>query len=233
MRRSRTALLLLWILVASAGAVDAQTVEEVLTLAPAWRETVGPQPVFKIGVQGTDLDKISLRLVLSQDDFDTETYVFNQVEEPNGWAYIALKGEFGAVFIPPKPLKNGRYQWRADAWNGLHWVEGDDYSEVDIDSVPPAYVEGLVMDVEPGGAGIVLQWDQVTTDQNGHPEWVAKYHIYRYVRRNFFFAIRPFEIAVTDETRFVDRDEIALVTPLVFYKINAEDQAGNEPDRQY
>jgi len=87
--------------------------------------------------------------------------------------------------------------------------------------------------VEPGGTGIVLEWDPVTTDQNGRPEYVEKYHIYRYIRRSFFFVVRPFEIAVTDDTSFVDRAEIALVTPLVFYKINAEDQAGNEPDRRY
>ena len=233
MPRSRTAMLLLGGLVASAQAAGAQTVEDVLPLEPAWRATVGPRPVFKIGVEGTDLDKIHLRLVMSRDDFHTEMYVFSQMEEPNGWAQTSLAGEFGAIFTPPKPLENGRYQWRADAWNGLNWVEGDEYSEVDIDSVPPAGVEGLVMHLEPEGAGIVLEWDQVTIDENGHPEWVEKYHIYRYIRRSFFFAIRPFEIAVTDETRFVDRDEVALVTPLVFYKINAEDQAGNESDQTY
>ena len=45
--------------------------------------------------------------------------------------------------------------------------------------------------------------------------------------------IRPFQIGVTDKTTFVDRDEIALKTPLVFYKVNAEDEAGNEPDRRF
>ena len=215
------------------GAVLGQTVEEVRPISPEWREQVGPRPIFKISVDGTDLIKIKFRLILSQDDFDTELYVFDQIEEPGGWMYNALMGETGAEFTPPKPLADGRYQWRADAWNGVDWVEGEETSEVDIDSTPPAYVEGLEMSVEPGGAGIVLSWDPVTTDQNGRPEYVNKYRVYRYVRRSFFFVIRPFQIGVTNDTEFVDRDEIALVTPLVFYKINAEDEAGNEADRRF
>ncbi len=233
MARSRSTLIPFLIIVASLGVVCGQTVDEVRPLEPEWRATVGPRPRFKIGVEGTDLVKMRFRLVLSQDEFDTELYVFDQSEEPNGWAFTAVMGESGAIFTPPKPLQDGRYQWRADAWNGVEWVEGDEYSEVDVDSVPPAYVEGLAMAVEPGGTGIVLEWDSVTTDQDGRPEYVEKYHIYRYIRRSFFFVIRPFEIAVTDGNSFVDRDEIALVTPLVFYKVNAEDQAGNEPDRRY
>jgi hypothetical protein len=233
MPRFRNILLPLAILAISLGGAYAQTVEEVRPLEPKWRATVGPRPEFKIGVQGTDLIKMRFRLVLSQDDFDTELYVFDQIEEPNGWVFNALMGEAGALFTPPKPLADGRYQWRADAWNGVDWVEGEDYLEVDIDSTPPAYVDGLEMDVEPGGTGIVLNWSPVTIDQNGRPEYVAKYHIYRYIRRSFFFVIRPFEIAVTEDTSFVDRSEIALTTPLVFYKVNAEDEAVNEPDRRF
>ena len=41
------------------------------------------------------------------------------------------------------------------------------------------------------------------------------------------------DVDLSDETGYVDRAEISLVTPLVFYKVNAEDQAGNEPDRRY
>ena len=233
MPRSRSILVPFLVLVASIAVAYGQTVGEVRPLEPEWRVTVGPRPMFKIGVTGTDLVKMRFRIVLSTDDFDTEKYVFDQIEEPNGWAFTALMGESGAMFTPAKPLEDGRYQWRADAWNGVEWVEGDEYSEVDVDSVPPAYVEGMDMDVEPGGTGIVLEWDPVTTDQDGRPEYVSKYHIYRYIRRSFFFVIRPFEIAVTEDTSFVDRDEIALVTPLVFYKVTAEDQAGNEPDRRY
>ncbi|MBD3866694.1 MAG: hypothetical protein IFK94_01090 [Acidobacteria bacterium] len=233
MPRSRHILIFLLALAGSFCTASAQTVDEVRPLEPEWRETVGPRPVFKIEVEGTDLVKMRFRLVLSQDDFDTEMYVFNQIEEPNGWSFTALMGEYGAMFKPPKPLEDGRYQWRADAWNGVDWVEGEDYSEVDVDSIPPAYVDRLEMDVEQGGTGIVLAWNPVTIDQDGRPEYVEKYHVYRYIRRSFFFVIRPFEIAVTDETKFVDRAEIALVTPLVFYKVTAEDVAGNEPDRRY
>jgi hypothetical protein len=215
------------------GTFVAQTIDDIELVEPEWRMQSGPRPVFRIDLEGTDLTGVKLRLIMSQDNFRTESYVFDQMKEPNGWAHTSLDEDFGVLFVPRRPLQDGRYQWRVDAWNGIEWIEGKDYSELDIDSVPPADVEGLSIRMETDGSGIVLEWDPVTTDRNGRPEWVERYHIYRYVRRNFFFVIRPFEIGVTDETRFVDRDQVVLNTPLVFYKITAEDRAGNEPGRSY
>ena len=97
---------------------------------------------------------------------------------------------------------------------------------------PPADVEGVEMTIDESGA-IHLAWDPVTTDREGRPEYVSRYHVYRYYNRSFFFVIRPFEIGVTERTEFVDASDRALNTPLVFYKITAEDEAGNEPDRRY
>jgi len=217
---------------AVAGA-SAQIVDDVFPLEPEDGATVGPRPVFRIGAEGRDLVKMKFRIVMSRDGFETEDYVFDWMEDKAGWVYTALGDEFGALHRVQKPLADGEYEWRADAWNGVDWVVGERTAWVTVDSIPPADVQRLDMKVEDGGSGIRLDWDPVTTDQEGAPEYVSKYHVYRYTRKTFFFVIRPFEIAVTEFPRYVDRDAVALDTPLVFYKVTAEDAAGNEPDRRY
>jgi hypothetical protein len=214
-------------------AAHAQVVDDVYPLEPESDQVVGPKPIFRVGVDGRDLMKMKFRIVLSQDDFDTTSYVFDWTEDAAGWVYTALGDEYGALYRVQKPLGDGEYQWRVDAWSGLDWVEGERTSWVTVDSIPPADVDGLEMEVDRDGAGIKLSWDPVTTDQDGAPEYVTKYHVYRYTRKSFFFVIRPFEIAETEFPRYVDRDPLALDTELVFYKITAEDAAGNEPERRY
>ena len=234
--RRRTASLLAVACALFAGtvvAVDAQVIDDVFPLEPEGGVTVGPRPVFRVGVDGRDLIKMKFRIVLTRDDFDTEAYVFDWTEDDAGWIYTGLAGEFGAMYRTRVPLEDGEYQWRADGWNGMEWVEGDATSWLTVDSIPPANVEGLEMSVEADGSAIRMQWEPVTIDQQGAPEYVEKYHVYRYTRKSFFFVIRPFEIAVVDFPRFVDRDPVALDTTLVFYKITAEDTAGNEPERRY
>ena len=214
-------------------AARAQTAADVFPLAPEDGLTVGVRPTFRIGASGTDLPKLKFRIVLSRDEFDTEAYVFDQLEDPDGWVYAALGGEFGAMYRVKKPLEDGEYEWRAEVWNGIEWLRGDTVYRLTVDGVPPADVEGLRMEVDHDRGGVVLDWDAVTTDRNGRPEYVRLYHVYRYKRRSFFFVIRPFEIATTEDTHYVDRDPEALDTSLVFYKITAEDEAGNEPERRF
>lgn len=223
------------VLLLAGGVAEAQVVDAVFPLEPDNGVTVGPRPIFRVGADGRDLVKMKFRIVLSQDDFDTEAYVFDWTEDAAGWVYTALGEEFGAMYRAQNPLADGEYEWRADAWNGVDWVVGEDTFWVTVDSIPPADVEGLDMSVvdDEDGLGIKLVWDPVSTDQEGAPEYVSRYHVYRYTRKTFFFVIRPFEIAVTDFPRYVDRDPVALDTPLVFYKITAEDAAGNEPERRY
>ena len=219
-------------LATSAGA-PAQVVDDVFPLEPESGVKVGPRPVFRVAVVGRDLIKMKFRIVLTQDEFDTEAYVFDWTADESGWVYTGLGDEFGALYRTRVPIADGEYQWRVDAWNGIDWVVGEATSWVVVDSIPPADVEGLEMLVEGGGSAIRMQWEPVTTDQEGAPEYVERYHVYRYTRKSFFFVIRPFEIAVVDFPRYVDRDPVALDSRLVFYKITAEDGAGNEPERRY
>jgi len=221
------------VLALSIGAASAQVVEDVFCMEPEDGARVGVKPRFRIGLRGADVMKVRYRIELSRDDFDTIAYTIDQVADPGGWAFIDPGFDVpGAMFLSSKPLEDGEYEWRPSAWNGTDWVEGKIAYRMSIDGVPPALVDGVEMDKAEDG-GLVLEWDPVTLDRDGRPEYVPKYHVYRYRHRSFFFVIVPFRIATVDTTRFEDRDPVALETPLIFYKITAEDESGNEPERRY
>ncbi len=211
----------------------AQTVDRVFPLDPPSGATVGTRPYLKVGFEGTDLAKTRFRIELSQDSFDTIEHTFDQLADGNGWAYTALGGESGALYMVRKPLEDGEYQWRVAAWNGVDWVPGKDDAWFRVDGVPPADVTGIDMRIDDDAKSVHLAWDPVTVDRNGRPETVVRYHIYRYAKKSMFFVIRPFRLATVESTEFEDKDRLALESPILFYKITAEDAAGNEPERRY
>ena len=217
------------------GTTSAQTVDDVFPYEPRDRARVGPRPTLRVGVEGLDVRQMFFRIELSRDDFDTIAYTFDQKKNKERWSFMIMgfEGPQGARFLVRDPLEDGKYQWRVSAWNGIEWVDGKSTHRLTVDAVPPADVHGLSMTVDRLEKGVALSWKPVAIDRNGGPEYVAKYHVYRYTLRSFFFVIRPFRIATVDDTRFVDRDPKALAAPLLFYKITAEDDAGNEPDRRY
>jgi hypothetical protein len=217
------------------GTISAQTVDDVFPYEPIDGARVGPKPILRVGVEGLEVLQMYFRIELSRDDFDTIAYTFDQKKDPARWGYMirGFEGPQGGRFLVREPLEDGVYDWRVAAWNGFEWVDGKTSHRLIVDAVPPADVDGLAMTVDPVEKSVSLSWEPVTTDRNGAPEYVAKYHVYRYTLRSFFFVIRPFQIATVDETRFVDRDPKALAAPLLFYKITAEDDAGNEPERRY
>jgi len=211
----------------------AQTVDDVYPLEPADGAIVGPKPFLKIGVEGSDLPKMRFRIELSRDDFDTIAYTFDQQEERNGWAFTALGSESGAMYRVSRPLSNGKYDWRAAAWNGVDWVPGDTVFRLYVDSVPPADVDGLEIRWDPDSGSVHLEWDPVVTDRDGRPETVAKYNVYRYERRSIFFVSRIWWVGETEVPEFDDRSLKGRMAPLLFYKVSAQDAAGNEFDRRY
>jgi hypothetical protein len=217
------------------GTTSAQTVDDVFPYEPRDRARVGPRPVLRVGVEGLDVRQMFFRIELSRDDFDTIAYTFDQKKNKDWWSFVIMgfEGPQGAKFLVRDPLEDGNYRWRVSAWNGIEWVDGKSTQRLTVDAVPPADVHGLSMTVDHLQKGVALSWKPVTLDRNGSAEYVAKYHVYRYTRRSFFFVIRPFRIATVEDTRFVDLDPGALAVPLLFYKITAEDDAGNEPDRRY
>ena len=211
---------------------QAQMIEEVFPEEPGDGSTVGPRPIIRIGVDGDDIHMMRFKIVMSQDDFDTESHVFDQTKDQAGWSFAVLGDEAGALLRVPKPLNEGVHDWKVYAWNGVDWVEGDNVYRMTVDSIRPEDVETLMADRSENG-GVELSWDPVTLDLNGRPEYISRYHVYRYSRRSFFFSIRAFEISVTDETYYVDDSQIGRSADMLFYKITAEDQAGNHDFKRW
>ena len=225
--------LLAWFVVALAVASisSAQSVSSVVPLEPQDGGVAGPRPIFRIGVEGSEITKMKFRVVVSDDGFETSAYTFDQTEDAAGWALAVLDGENGALYRAAKPLAEGLYAWRADAWNGVDWVRGERTFRIRIDATPPADVAGVRMTRVRDG--LRFDWDPVVLDREGRSEEVVAYRVYRYARRSFFFVIRAFEVAVTTDTTWTETDPAALSAPMLFYKVTAQDAAGNEPDRRY
>jgi hypothetical protein len=231
---SRRGFLALAIIVtAAAFPAHGQVVDRVFPVDPPNGGSAGMRPILKIGVKGSELGKMKFRIVLSQDDFETAAYTFDQQKEAAGWAYTALGGESGAIYRVKEALKPGKYAWKVWAWNGVEWVPGKDVFVFTVDNVPPAEVEGIRMSFDRDRGAIVLDWSPVVQDRDGRPERVAKYNVYRYERKNTFFVIRPYWIGETESTHFEDKDKKVPNSPILFYRITAVDEAGNEQDRRY
>jgi hypothetical protein len=214
------------------GVVRSQVIHDVFCIEPADRARVGPKPRFRMGIRGAELEKVHYRIELSRDDFETIEHTFDQLVNRSGWGVIDPRFENpGAVYLTSKPLEDGTYDWRPWAHNGIDWVEGKIACRIEIDSIAPETVE-VQMYVSPEG-NIVLDWDLVTLDLDGRPEYVTKYHVYRYKMRTMFFVVRPFHYAEVDQPPFEDDNPDSLATRLLFYKVTAEDEAGNETERRY
>lgn len=211
----------------------AQTVDKVWPGPPSSGEIVGTKPLLRVYVKGTEVHKMKFRIELSRDDFDSVDRTFDQSESPEGWAFLMYGDEWGGIYRVKEPLPGGRWYWRTAAWNGVDWVPGKDEGSFVVDDVPPADVEGIDMRVDRAAGVVHLRWNPVSVDRDGRLETVARYRIYRYEKRSFFFSIRAFEVGTTESTTFDDTDPAALRTPLLFYKVVAEDAAGNEEGRRY
>ena len=83
----------------------------------------------------------------------------------------------------------------------------------------------LEVKLDPSGTSVRLAWQPVTQDVNGRSEYVARYQVYRYNSRGIFPRVRPYLIGVTETPEFVD--DAPLAHPGLYYRVLAEDEAGN------
>ena len=188
--------------------------------------------MFQIGYEASDdrrPRKLRFRLTLEPVGEHGEGYVFDQRQTRSGW----FAGDEGQVlYRSRKPLRNGTYRWRAWYWNGTDWVGGTPARELRVDAVPPAEVGALRMTFDAQGGEVRLEWEPVVLDREGAPEFVTRYHVYRFEKRRFPGGVKTLEIGETFEPRFVDRDAPASESRILYYKVTAEDQAGNESERE-
>ena len=134
------------------------------------------------------------------------------------------------IYRPRRPLPDGLYRWDVAVWNGVEWSGDGKKFELRVDSIPPASVEGLRAESRQKGRELLLEWDPVTLDREGGPEFVRSYHVYRFERRGRFRRVRSNEIAVVEQPRFVDSQSDVGDAMILFYRVTAEDAAGNEGD---
>ncbi len=97
--------------------------------------------------------------------------------------------------------------------------------------MPPAAVENLKVHYDSDRGVVHLDWDPVATDCDGGAEYVARYHVYRYPRADRTPPVEPFEVAVSDQPRVTLPVDAAEDARLWFYRVTAEDMAGNEAGR--
>ena len=217
--------LLVW---ATLPALAEPSVDRVFPVSPADGAVVGPRTVFELGYEALgELQPRKLRFRISLDPVRSgaASYVFDQRQRQSGW----LIGEPDRVlYRPRKPLQDGLYRWEVAAWNGVEWLAGKDVFEVRVDSIPPAAVEGLRVLLEREGRRLVLDWKPVTLDRNGSPEFVVRYHVYRFERRGGFRGVRSQEIGVVEQPRFLDIEPETEPSKILYYRVTAEDAAGNE-----
>jgi hypothetical protein len=203
-------------------------VDRLWPVAPADGAVTDPRPLFEIGYEtmGEPHPRdLRFRIRLERKGRAGTTYVFDQRQRPTGW----LVGEPGRVLYHPRTLlDDGEYRWEVAAWNGVAWTTAPRRHAIRIDSVPPADVEDLcvLLDDEAGGAR--LEWKPVTLDAHGRPEFVAAYHVYRYERSGPFRRVRPHEIAVVTQPRYIDTTPRPAGDPILYYQVTARDEAGNE-----
>lgn len=193
---------------------------------------VGPRPVFQLGYESLeDPNPRKLRFRIRLDPVrsasGSEELVFDQRKRRSGW----LMGHPGhMIYRPHRPLPDGEYRWDVSFWNGVEWRQGGTKFEIRVDSIPPANVEGLRIEPRREGQELLLVWDPVTLDQAGGPEFVSRYYVYRFERRGLFRRVRSNQVAVVEQPRYVDQQPQAEGTRILYYRITAEDAAGNEGD---
>jgi hypothetical protein len=195
---------------------------------PADGAVTGPRPLFEIEYEtmGDPHPRdLRFRIRVEARERTGTTYVFDQRQHATGW----LVGEPGRILYHPRaPLADGEYRWEVAAWNGVAWTTAARRHAIRIDSVPPADVEDLRVRFDPEAGSARLEWKPVTLDVNGRPEFVESYQVYRYESGGPFRRVRPHQLAVVTQTRFVDTTPRPSADPILYYQVTARDEAGNE-----
>ena len=209
----------------------AQQRQEVHPQRPADDAVVQARPLFQLTYTGLDdaaLREARFRIIVRPGADDGETYTFDQRRARSGWA----PGEPGTILYRPRhPLSDGRYEWEVALWDGTGWRISDRRFRVRVDSVPPAPVENLTVHRDRERGLVELEWDPVALDVEGRAEYVARYHVYRYPRADRTPTLEPYEVAETEQTRVTLPLESPEDEKIWFYRVTAEDLAGNEAGR--
>lgn len=208
-----------------------QEPRRVFPVEPSHRAVVGARPIFHVGYEGLDdatLREQRFRIELRASSRGIESLDFNQKRQASGWT----RGEPGLMLYRPQlPIPDGSYAWSVALWDGVSWIQGRESFEIRVDSVPPAPVEGLRVRYDRERSAVELRWEPVVQDVDGGAEFVARYHVYRYPQPDRTPPVRPYEVLRTDQTSAVLEPDGPDDEKSWYYRVTAEDLAGNEAGR--
>jgi len=119
-------------------------------VAPDDGARVGNPPTFRFTVldlshelDGREYDRLSCKIELSRDNFETISKTFDQNISMEGWSELEYLSGNEAQFTPPEPLLPGRYQWRAYVYDVRLWSKP---SEIYTFAVPPDGDGGILVE---------------------------------------------------------------------------------------
>ncbi|MBP7149775.1 MAG: hypothetical protein KBD01_19795, partial [Acidobacteria bacterium] len=128
-------------------------------------------------------------------------------------------------------LQDGTYFWRASkSIGGGEWSSLGDPQEFVIDTVPPATVDSIRMDMRSDGT-LRISWDPVWSDQGQNSEHVAGYRVYRYDKILKRYPLMTRYLVGETQESDVTLDVAENDPKLVFYRVQAVDSVGNEEGR--
>ncbi|UCF66511.1 MAG: hypothetical protein JSV80_12020 [Acidobacteriota bacterium] len=215
--------------------------------APRDGQVVGSSVHFYIEAKGDpELEEFYRIEIATDKEFEPDqiVVVFDMRKLRTGWSI----GSLGSVrdvperYIPQdfegihyragERLRSGSYYWRAlKAVGSGDWTRIGGIEKFVIDTAPPAAVDSLRMKRNEDGE-IEFDWRPVPFDVNGEYETVAGYRIYRYTRRlKRYPPATKFLVAETDLTSFRLPFAAESSGDIVYYRVQAVDEVGNEIGR--
>jgi hypothetical protein len=215
-------------------------------VAPADGENVFSMLEFYIEADGSPEPEEFYKIEVSPDpDFDEIIASFDSRENKRGWVFGDMMGleDVPEELIPQNyqgvhlrtrlELSDGEYFWRAfKAIGGGSWEPLGRELSFYVDTTPPASVRRIEVRVTPRGE-LAFNWEPVIFDLEQNQELVAGYRIYRYTSlKKRYPVLTRYLIAETDATEHVVPDAIDDGNRIVFYKVQAVDETGNEEGRR-
>jgi hypothetical protein len=220
--------------------------EDETPVAPADGSNVYSFIEFYIEADGSPQKEEFYKIEVSQDyDFETIVASFDSRESKSGWVFGDLMGledvpeelmpqNYQGIHLKTRvELPDGEYFWRAfKARGGGSWERIGGELAFYVDTTPPASVSEVEMWITERGE-LAFDWEPVISDLEGNQEVIGGYRIYRYTStKKRYPTLTRYLIAETDATEHFQPGALDDGHTIVFYRIQAVDETGNEEGRR-
>jgi hypothetical protein len=180
------------------------------------------------------------KIELSDDGFETVLMTFDGSRDRKGWAIASIPGEEevegfeesrGVYYLLREPLPDGEYSWRAFKYEGTGFSRLSGEFTFRVDTVAPGPVGNVRLATRRDGR-LELRWDPVFEDEEGNPETVTGYRVYRFLKSRAARNMPTYLVGETENTRFLlpqkyDHPDAVMQ----YFRVMAIDEVGNERNR--